>query len=458
MIPVKVFGGAVPSRSKPVSTSTPLNMFMIQADSDRAPIGAYSWPGYKAFADTLGGIDRGMTEFNGVLYKVSGSEFRSIASDGTSTLIGTIDGTKPCYFANNFGVLAIVSDGNGYYYDGTTLSEITDVDLNQPVSVAMLNNYYIYAGQNNDFVVSDFATPESIPTNYVANAESDGDELLRVYVFQERAYMFGTRTIEPWYFTGIGEPPVARETGGVISRGLSARGSIANNHEFVFFLGSDNNAYKLSGYQIMPMLNPQMSKIFEDYTVSDARGYFIRQSGQGFYMLHFPTEEKTWAIQIDTGWAYEISNQATSYLFIYGKHLVAVGEKILEMDSDTYTDDGQSYAREVTLGPITAQSLSGDLIGRRIFIRKLRLAVETGVSLINGEGSDSDIICSISSDGGRTFTEQRQIGLGVLGDYLKDVEYNVLKKGLDFQIKLRVTDPIGFTLHNAYADITLAGY
>jgi hypothetical protein len=431
-------------------------MFIELTDSERAPAAAMSWPGYSVFASDLGGLDRGGAVFNGVIHRVNGDNFISVSSSGTKTLIGTIPGSEYCYFASNSGVLVIVTGGSAYLYDGATLSTITDIDLGSPWTVATLNNYWIYASVSSTFTVSDFATPESIPTNYVASAESDGDNIVRAYSFQERIYFFGERTIEPWYFTGSGEPPLARETGGVIAKGLGARGSVANNNDFVFFLASDHSVYKLSGYQVQPVLNQQIAKLFEDYTISDARGYVLRHSGQDFYVIHFPTEAKTWAISVELGFAYQLSSQATSHLYCYNKNLVCVSDKLLQMDRTVYTNAGATMIRELIVGPITSKSLGTP--GMRLLLRDFRLLVETGVSLVTGEGSDADVMFSISSDGGRTFTDDQMVSIGRLGDYLTDVYYYTVRVGMDFHIKIRVSDPIGFSVHDATADLELAGY
>ena len=84
--------------------------------------------------------------------------------------------------------------------------------------------------------------------------------------------------------------------------------------------------------------------------------------------------------------------------------------------------------------------------------------METGVSLVTGEGSDADIMFSISVDGGRTFGNEKMVSVGRLGDYLADVEYNVIRVGIDFYIKMRVSDPIFVSFHSASANIERAGY
>lgn len=44
-------------------------------------------------------------------------------------------------------------------------------------------------------------------------AESSPDKLVRDYVFNQTDYRFGVRTLEPWYNSGVGSPPIDRIDG-----------------------------------------------------------------------------------------------------------------------------------------------------------------------------------------------------------------------------------------------------
>jgi hypothetical protein len=175
------------------------------------------------FQTPVVGADRGMTYFKGAILKVTGSKlYKRFLLTEDVTEVGTISGTDYCDFAASSEFLVIVSSGYAYKYDGTTLSTISDVDLESPNTVAFLNNQWVYQGAGSRFCVSDAGLPDTINGLNYATAESEGSALLRVYAWNQQLYMFKERAIEPWWNSGTGLPPVDRVEGGIIQTGCGA--------------------------------------------------------------------------------------------------------------------------------------------------------------------------------------------------------------------------------------------
>ena len=59
-------------------------------------------------------------------------------------VIGDILGSARCRFAYSFQSIMIVSSGNVYRYDGTTLTLMTDPDFGRPIDVWWADQYYLF--------------------------------------------------------------------------------------------------------------------------------------------------------------------------------------------------------------------------------------------------------------------------------------------------------------------------
>ena len=81
------------SRSLPWSSQRLINFFAEAAPgkNTKSPIILFNAPGIASFATGFAGAIRGAFNMNGIPYVVASDKFYSIASDGTPTLIGSIN-------------------------------------------------------------------------------------------------------------------------------------------------------------------------------------------------------------------------------------------------------------------------------------------------------------------------------------------------------------------------------
>ena len=98
-------------------------------------------------------------------------------------------------------------------------------------------------------------------------------------------------------------------------------------------------------------------------TVSDAVGYTFRIQGQNFYVLSFPTENKTFCLNeaLGTDGWFNLSADtnrgkynATSHMFVYNKHLLSdeTNGNLYKLDINTYTNNTQTIQRIRTMASI----------------------------------------------------------------------------------------------------------
>jgi WD40 repeat protein len=346
-VPLDIVGEAYPSRSKQLSKQTCVNLYPEINDGVRTPAALYCWPGLTSFAASPN-EDRGLYVFNGELYQVAGQSLLKIASDGTVTTIGAVQGSQRCVFADDGQNLVITSPARIHVYDGTTVQVGPSSNLTS--TVAMVNNRAVYDQGGGTWATANVFAPLVIDPENIAVAEAAGDDILRVFSFNQILYLCGQKTIESWYNSGIGSPPFDRIEGGIIQKGIAGRYAICNDDELAYFLGDDRTMYALSGYQPRSLMTPAISHEFESYAdVSDVVMWTTHIEGQDFVILDFPSANKTWGFSRNTNAWFQLSSgetgnkwAATSYAYCYGKHIVARsdgnGASIAQMRSDSYSD------------------------------------------------------------------------------------------------------------------------
>lgn len=464
-VPINLTGGTYKHKSLALSAQTTRN-FWPQKQSDqksKSPYVLESYPGKLLFGTQTGGTDRGMFEHLGIVYKVTGTTLYTVASTGVHTSRGTIPGTGRCLFAP-IGTFIVIEQGTTrYLWNGAVVAAITDVDLEAGTGIASINNQMIYGGQNGRFGVSDVGDATSINGLNYATAEADADALVRPYTFGQVLYLMGDRTIELWWNSGQGNPPFDRFEGGIVRSGLAALYSAANDSDQIYFLSNDYQVYALRGgaSSVINAISTQpMAREFRSYSiVTDAIGYCLNLDGQWIYILTFPTANKTWAYPAGGEW-FEVSSGvmggrdiSNSYVFAFGKHLVADYQNgnIYELSDTTYTDNGDPIVRIRDTAPLHGGLFNAP--GKEIEMSRFELIMQKGVGIISGQGSDPVVMLSFSDDGGMTFSTEMWATVGQQGAFNWKVEWFNLGKFDSRIIRIRVSDPVYWSIHSAAADI-----
>lgn len=460
-VPVNFIGGSYTHRSRSLSSQVTMNLIPEFVPSGKTQSALTSWPGSKSFSAGTTAADRGMHVFAGTLYKVSGTTLESIASNGARTVIGTVDGTKPCVFANDGFTMRIATGSKDYQLKSGVLSEIVDPDLKPGNSVAYINQQMINDSDGGQFQVSDVGVPGSIAANNFATAESSPDDTVRVYTFNERLYLFGNRSsVETWWNSGSGNPPFDRVQGGTMNIGISSPYSVASTTSFTYFLGFDNSVYRFSATQAEAVTPPAITAEFQGFsTTSDARAYSVRIEGMHFYVINFPAAGKTYAYNEEGNAWFQLSSGSnesnyigTSYAEAYGKKFIASEGNVLELDCDTFTDNGETIIRERISAPIISPE------GGRIEMSSFTLIMETGVGLISGQGVNPKVMFQASYDGGKSWSDEDWVEIGRMGEGRVKVVWDNMASAYEILVRVRVSDPVFISFHGASIMLRQAGW
>jgi hypothetical protein len=98
-LPVQIAGGSNQNRSRPASVERTVNMYAEVTTGGRSEVVLHSFPGNKIVYSGTTGACRGLYNWNGVLYGVTGGTLYSWTSTYTRTTIGSIGGAGRCIFS-----------------------------------------------------------------------------------------------------------------------------------------------------------------------------------------------------------------------------------------------------------------------------------------------------------------------------------------------------------------------
>lgn len=460
-VPFPLIGPTYTNRSLPVSSQVTRGFYVEVNEQGGEPISFNPFPGLKPFS-TGSGANRGMGRLDDVLYTVSGNDLVKVSSTGVQTTIGAIAGSARCKLAEDqVGNLVIATGvGKPYAYDGTTLTQGTDIDLPSASTVTYINRRVVYDGNGGDVVFADLSDPLVVNSANIIIAETNPDDTRAVFAYKQQLQVFSRTSIQPMYNSGTGNPPYDFIQNATQEIGIDAIHSLAKDKNFLYFLGNDLIPYRLAGLDSQPIGNPAIGQAISEYSrTDDAFGVTFTLDNMNFYMLSFPTGNETWLFNEQAGlWTnLAFGTDGSQHLIsdhqsIYGKQLVADRRNgnIYEMDFDTFTDNGE---------PIQHQrdtiSVNGKTFGRagaKVFMDRLELVIETGTSLVT---SESQIIMQYSDDNGRSFSSERWLPIGQQGEFRHKLEWFGLGWFYNRMFRFTMSDNIKWVLISAHVDVEL---
>jgi len=217
-----ILSGVYSQKGPDFEASYPLNLVPNFQQTGISEGYLRSAPGIDVFA-VGAGTDRGGYNWNGTLYRVSGTTLLSVSSTGIASIVGDVGGSSRVSFASSFDRMAIASNEQLWYYDGTTLSQVTDPDLGVVLDVVWQDGYFITTDGTN-IVITELNDPTQVDPLAYGAAEADPDSILGLLTIRGELYVLGQHTIEVFYNTGVvtdAAPfPFQRQRGAQIDKGI----------------------------------------------------------------------------------------------------------------------------------------------------------------------------------------------------------------------------------------------
>ena len=448
-------------RSKASSGQRLVNLYAEpNPEGAKYPFTLYGTPGLSEWADTASRTAiQGAQVMGGLLYVISGNTVYKITEAGVVSTVGSITGTQRQVDLSNNGtqMTAITYDEDAFVITSSSVAAISSGLPANVTSSCFLDGYTVFSKASTGvFTISSAYDSTTIDALDVATAEESPDNLRRVTAFNSSLWLFGETSYEVYYNSGNADFPFEQISGAVnTSRGCLAKGSVAQEDNTLFFLGDDRIVYRVQGYTPQRVSTFAVENAFNEYTtLTDAFAFIYTQAGHKFYVITFPSENATWVLDIATGMWHERESfglgrwRINGHVNFAGKNLVFdyTNGKIYELKLDVYTDNGEVIKR-------TAEGSVIWVDEQRLTYDSVRLDIDAGVGLATGQGSDPMVIITYSDDGKKTWSNERWVPIGKIGEYKNRAITKRLGQARERIFRFEITDPIKVNITGAYANV-----
>jgi hypothetical protein len=238
---IPIVNGIYTDNTPELRTSYPVNLVPVPKQSGIS--NGFLRPGDGIVSNGTGpGIDRGGINWQGELYRVMGTKLVEINSAGTVTVLGDVGGpiNQLVTFDYSFDELAIASGGRLYYWDGSTLTQVTDPDLGVVLDVVWVDGYFMTT-DGEFLIVTELSNPLSVNPLKYGSSEVDPDPVVALLKLRNEIYALNRNTIEVFDNVGGELFPFARIDGAQIQKGCVGTQACCVFIERIAFLGSGRN-------------------------------------------------------------------------------------------------------------------------------------------------------------------------------------------------------------------------
>jgi len=366
------------------------------------------------------------------------------------TQAGTSGSTIPTFPTTRFGT---VTDGGAIWQRISTFQQITDPGFLGSNVVAYQDGYFFFAKPGTNQVYSSNNNAVTFNALNFLNLSGSPAAILNMVSMHRNLYIQTSETTEVYYDAGVSPGfPFARINGGYLEQGLAAQFSLCQTANAMFWLGQDKSGkgivYTTATFLPQRISTFAIEEEFDTYsTIADAVAYTYQEAGHQFYVLNFPTVEKTWVFDISTKLWHERAYNSNGQLIMqpgiyhaYGFGIHITGDysngNIYQMSQEIYSDNGTPILRKRV-----APHIAKDML--RIFYQSLQLDIQQGDGL-DGIQQGSNPLCMMrfSDDGGRTWSNLSQVSFGKIGQTKTRAIFRRLGQARDRVFEVTISDPV----------------
>ena len=479
-VPVNLFGSSYKKDDVQNASSQNLINWYIEESPNGDTIMVLPTPGCAEWLDLSGSVVRGMHQHNDVGYVVVDNKVYSITKTKVYRLLGTLTTSTGRVCISSISDEVVFADGSkcwSYQITADNFSEITDVDLPTGVSIVVgISAYFLYIAPETQAVyVSELNDGRSILATALFQAEIDSDKVLSGYASNYLAYIFGSTSTEIWYPSGQqGGAPFDRYSRGALSYGIAAKHLAADAFGSMFWVATgksgiiglvradENSIEVISNRAFVRQLNSYID-------ISDGFAWVDIYDSHVFFNMTFPsaTESRGYTHSFDittkTWLQRETYNPSNSFEPGYDRYLancyMSLGNKQLigDFQSGKIYEVSKSYGTDNTI-PIRREGETVDFQDNHNMFSMSDLQVEVEDSIgLDGDavpGSSPVLNMQVSSDHGRTYSQQMSRNGPAIGEYNKKLSWEC-GAGYSLRFKFSCSDPVNWALIRATATMEM---
>lgn len=429
MTQVSILSGTYTDSAGDFRSSYPVNLVPVPKDNGIA--NGYLRPadGIVKYGEGLG-VDRGGINWRGTHYRVQGTKLVRISQEGVVIVLGDVGGSGQVTFDYSFDRLGIVSTRNLFYLMGTTVTQVTDVDLGAVIDMVWIDGYFMTTDGTN-LVVTELNDPFAVNPLKYGSSEADPDPVNGLLKIRNEVYAINRHTIEVFDNIGGDLFPLQRIEGAQIQKGslgTYCACEIADSVAFLgsgrkeapaIYLGANGNATKISTREI--------DQILETYTEAQLAASVLEKridKGHQHLWVHLPDRVMVYDLAGSTAvqeplWFY-MTSAVDGFSQYRARNLVWIFDRWNCGDPGSanmgYLDSGIS----TQYGAMARWEFGTSIVyneGNGAVFHELELVCLTGRVAI---GINPTISTSYSVDG-QVWSDEKFVYVGTIGDRLKRI-------------------------------------
>lgn len=374
--------GAYSARSIIANAQRCVNLFPeANPQGTDAPVAVthYLTPGLRLLLTAPNGAAwRGLyTASNGILYGVAGIEVYEISSGLVCTEIGAVKYANSHVSMRDNGLDLIIVDGTkaGYFYTFATrvFATIVNAAFYGADRVEYVDTFFVFNRPGTAQWYLSLALAVDFDPLDIAAKSGAPDPIVSTAVLHREVWLIGAKSCEVFYNSGGTDFAFSALPGAYIDHGCAAKYSIAKSDLNLFWISQDEQGQaivvKTKGYQVERISNHALEAEFRKYPkISDATAFIYQQDGHTFYVLTFPSADRTWCFDQATGEWHERASfdangvqhrhRAAFHANAYGLNIVAdyANGNLYAFDPEVFTDNGQPITRIRSWPHLTSNS------------------------------------------------------------------------------------------------------
>lgn len=376
------------------------------------------------------GIDRGGIEWQGVCYRVMGTKLVTVDANGNVNVLGDVGGptTDLVTFTYSFDRLAIASGGRLYYWNGTTLTQVTDPDLGVVVDVVWVDGYFMTT-DGEFLVVTELTDPTQVNPLKYGSSEVDPDPVVALIKLRNEVYAINANTIEVFDNVGGDFFPFNRIDGAQIQKGAVGTHACCEFMQRIAMVGGGRgeapSVYLAANATTDKIATREIDQILEGYTEATLSQILVEsrvEKDQNFLYIHLPDktlvfdgmtsqalQQPVWFVLTTTTVGFA-QYRARNFVWVYDKWIVGDPQSF---NLGTISDQISSHWGQVVRWEFGTTIVYNESLGA--VMHQMELVSLTGSVAL---GLDPTISTSYSLDG-KSWSQDRFIKVGTTGSPAK---------------------------------------